>query len=108
MKVYRSLTIFLFHHSLSVDLCSAVKCRLYAECDIVNGSVQCSCPGSGSRPDCTDEKKPICGSNGKIYDNLCYLKRESCQKKEVIQPALPGMCGKNYVLYSSKVLIVQS
>lgn len=74
-----------------------MKCGFYGECDVVNGSVTCVCPGSGSRPSCGDEKEPVCGSDGEIYDNLCHLMDASCQQEELIRPALPEICGKEYI-----------
>ncbi|KAJ7381019.1 hypothetical protein OS493_004614 [Desmophyllum pertusum] len=80
-----------------VDPCAAVKCGFYGECDVVNGSVTCVCPGSGSRPSCGDEKEPVCGSDGEIYDNLCHLMDASCQQEELIRPALPEICEEEKV-----------
>lgn len=81
-----------FH--LSVDPCATVRCGFYGECDVVNGSVTCVCPGSGSRPSCGDKKEPVCGSDGDIYDNMCHLMNASCQQEVMIRPALPEICGK--------------
>lgn len=79
---------------LSVDLCMSEECSFYSDCDVVNGNATCVCPGSGSRPSCSNEKKPVCGSDGVIYDNICHLMNASCHQQVLIRPALPGMCGK--------------
>ncbi|XP_078366590.1 uncharacterized protein LOC144650724 isoform X3 [Oculina patagonica] len=75
-----------------VDPCATVRCGFYGQCDVVNGSITCVCPGSGSRPSCGDEKEPVCGSNGEIYDNTCHLMNASCQQEVMIRPALPEIC----------------
>ena len=80
--------------NLVVDPCATVKCDFFGECDVVNGSVTCVCPGSGSRPRCGNEKELLCGSDGEIYDNVCHLMNASCQQEVTILPALPEMCGK--------------
>ena len=88
---------FLF---FSVDTCASVKCGFYSECDIMNGSATCVCPGSGSRPSCSSEKDPVCGSDGVIYDNICHLKNASCVQQMMITPSLLGKCGKiSFVIF---------
>ena len=76
-----------------------MKCGFHSDCDVVNGSITCVCPGSGSRQNCSDDKKPVCGSDGKIYDNICHLMNASCQQQVVIQPAVPEKCGKRAALF---------
>lgn len=87
--------------NLAVNPCATVKCGFFGECDVINGSVTCVCPGSGSRPSCGNEKEPVCGSDGEIYDSFCHLMAASCQQEVMILPALPEMCGKK--LYSKFV-----
>ena len=89
-----------FSSFFSVDPCASVKCGFYSECDIMNGSATCVCPGSGSRPSCSSEKDPVCGSDGVIYDNICHLKNASCVQQMMITPSLLGKCGKiSFVLF---------
>ena len=42
--------------------------------------------------ECTREFKPVCGSNGKTYNNECLLEREKCVKRLFIQVAKQGAC----------------
>lgn len=79
-----------------MDLCASVKCEFFAECVIVNGSAACVCPGSQSHTICGDEKKPVCGSDGVLYDSICRLMNASCHKQAWIKPALPENCGKKH------------
>ena len=100
MSAYKSLLFSMLANSFfsffffSVDPCASVKCGFYSECDIMNGSATCVCPGSGSRPSCSSEKDPVCGSDGVIYDNICHLKNASCVQQMMITPSLPEKCGK--------------
>lgn len=83
---------------LLVDPCASVKCDFYGKCDVIGGNITCVCPGEGSRPGCGNEEEPLCGSDGKIYENLCLLMTASCQQKTEIIPALPESCGTGLFL----------
>ena len=41
---------------------------------------------------CTADYKPICGSNGKTYANLCVMRAEACLQKKEITVAQEGEC----------------
>ena len=41
---------------------------------------------------CTREFKPVCGSDGRTYNNECLMNREQCIKRIFIQVAKQGPC----------------
>ncbi|XP_068725068.1 uncharacterized protein [Montipora capricornis] len=82
----RNITVDYTGECDQVDLCAFVKCGFYGECDVINGSATCVCPS------CNNAKKPVCGSDAVVYDNLCHLMNASCQKQQWIRPALPKNC----------------
>ncbi|KAH9102143.1 hypothetical protein AeMF1_021219 [Aphanomyces euteiches] len=41
---------------------------------------------------CIEILRPVCGSDGKTYDNECFLKRDACSKNVHVQVAHEGMC----------------
>jgi len=43
---------------------------------------------------CEPVIKPVCGSNGKTFNNLCELKKYGCELNEDITAIYFGVCGK--------------
>nr|XP_037268490.1 extracellular protease inhibitor 10-like [Rhipicephalus microplus] len=46
-----------------------------------------SCP-----QDCSELYEPVCGSNGEVYLNECFFKKETCGSKEPVQMAPLSRC----------------
>lgn len=68
MNAFCSLTFY-------SDACSHVECPKGSEC-LVNRTTnlaECIC-----RPYCKPHYKPVCGSDGVMYENHCELHRASC------------------------------
>ena len=80
-----------FFISLSSDPCQSVICEFYAICRRSNegrGHV-CECPSN-----CSNANSPVCGSDGKTYENECQLQRYSCINRVKITAKSMTACGK--------------
>ncbi|KAF2364286.1 Kazal domain [Trinorchestia longiramus] len=55
------------------DPCARVVCRAGRECVVSGGVSQCVCVTR-----CPDHDKPVCGTDGKSYDNHCLLHQHAC------------------------------
>merc|ERR1712241_207158 len=42
--------------------------------------------GKDCKIGCPKIRKPVCGSNGKMYDNACLMKTAACKQKKIILP----------------------
>lgn len=58
------------------------RCSLTGAC--VDG--KCTCK------DCVNTSAPVCGSNGKTYENMCLLERDACMTMRQIKKISDGSC----------------
>lgn len=73
------------------DACNMMVCRAGRECRIDgNGEATCACIES-----CPDNFVPVCGSNGKSYDNYCLMHRDACLTGTHISLRHKGYCTKS-------------
>ncbi|KAI1287382.1 Agrin [Halotydeus destructor] len=68
--------------------CHGFVCQYGAVCVIKSTSMaaECECPT------CTEEFKPVCGSDGISYQNECKLRKESCEQQKLIDVSYDGVC----------------
>jgi hypothetical protein len=74
----------------TITPCAVVKCGYFATCNVINGSAACVCSQS-----CGNVSRPVCGSDGVTYENICELEKSSCEQQKHITVAKNGMCGKS-------------
>ena len=74
----------------TADPCSVKKCEHYATCVEDGGMGKCVCPQV-----CPLNFMPVCGSDGKIYDNVCLMEAASCSQQKKITIASKDSCSKS-------------
>ena len=79
----------LYFITLFTDLCLSKKCQMYANCVMLNSKAVCVCP------DCSRNSviRPVCGSNGLTYVNMCNLQASACSFRSEILVAKDRACG---------------
>ncbi|XP_048581312.1 uncharacterized protein LOC5512067 isoform X7 [Nematostella vectensis] len=82
----RTLTV---RNEGNCGLCEGFSCDSvpYSRCTIINGSPTCVCP-----PSCPNTLDPVCGSDLQSYDNVCFLRMQSCQQISLITVLRPNYC----------------
>lgn len=77
---------------LPYDACTGVNCRAGRECVLLGQHSVLQEPECVCITKCPDHWKPVCGSDGKSYDNHCELHRSACLEGAHISPLHPGFC----------------
>ncbi|GBL55282.1 hypothetical protein AVEN_134379-1, partial [Araneus ventricosus] len=73
-------------HSLT---CELANCRFGGVCDHdPRGYVHCVCSFH-----CSPIRDSVCGSDGRLYENECRLREESCRLQQNIQIVASENCG---------------
>lgn len=70
-----------------LDVCRGHQCRAGRECLEVGGRAECLCLAA-----CPDHDRPVCGSDGRSYDNHCRLHQRACVTGNHIRVSYRGYC----------------
>lgn len=79
--------------------CATKNCSSlpYSFCKMVKSKPTCTCPEA-----CNTTLRPVCGSDGATYLNLCLLKRTSCKREKLVTIKSKGYCPGNVSCTSNK------
>lgn len=79
--------------------CSTKECPFGAKCvPSVDGlGVECVCPLKCPSYGDSSDSRPVCGSDGVDYDNLCQLNKYACANSKQIHVYYNGSCGKFFL-----------
>ncbi|CAF0717274.1 unnamed protein product [Brachionus calyciflorus] len=72
----------------TMNPCVDHRCNFGGHCEIINNVPICKCL------ECTEVYKPVCGSDGVTYNNMCKMRYESCKKQVFIELAYEGVCDR--------------
>lgn len=77
------------------DPCEGKVCNYGAKCQpSVDGkTARCQCPSECYRYGDNLGSKPVCGSDGMDYNNICELHKAACNKLQDIRVKYYGKCG---------------
>ena len=89
------------------DPCKEKECSYGAQCvpSLDGLTARCQCPQRCNRYGDSVGSTPVCGSNGKDYENQCEMRRAACNEMIDIRVKYFGKCGKFYFWMPSKIFI---
>lgn len=71
--------------------CEEISCDNYAKCVTIDRQPKCQCPKDS---DCSKKRDAVCGSDGMVYLNECYMRVSSCEAGVLVTVTNKGVCGK--------------
>ncbi|XP_050532357.1 agrin-like [Daktulosphaira vitifoliae] len=70
------------------DVCKDIKCDFDATCEVgPDGFPRCSCLFN-----CSNNNYPVCSSDFRIYNSLCLMKMEGCQRQHELRLRPMDLC----------------
>jgi len=86
-----------------VDPCRDKRCSFGAQCvpSLDGLTARCQCPQRCDNYGDSVGSTPICGTDGRDYDNTCQMRRAACSEMRDIEKKYDGKCG-TYSIYAEK------
>ncbi|XGW12472.1 hypothetical protein V3C99_013291, partial [Haemonchus contortus] len=83
-------------------LCASFTCKSPLACVVVDDKPSCVCP------QCTDELREVCASDGRTYPNECKMRKAACDSGKTLFVKYNGICEgcakKNCQYYSTCIV----
>ena len=78
------------------DPCEGKQCSFGAQCvpSLDGQTARCQCPEQCSHYGDSVGSRPVCGSDGVTYRNVCELKRSACHAMEDVTVKYEESCGE--------------
>ena len=78
------------------DPCEGKQCSFGAQCvpSLDGQTARCQCPEQCSHYGDSVGSRPVCGSDGRDYRNVCELKRAACHAMEDVTVKYEEKCGE--------------
>lgn len=78
------------------DPCLDKECRYGSKCrpSVDGRSAECTCVEKCATYGDSRGSRPVCGSDGRDYPNVCELERTACKESREITIKYQGHCGK--------------
>jgi len=80
------------------DPCQGKECSFGAQCvpSLDGQTARCQCPEQCSHYGDSVGSRPVCGTDGRDYRNVCELRRAACHAMKDITVKYQGKCGESH------------
>ncbi|ETN70419.1 Kazal-type serine protease inhibitor domain protein [Necator americanus] len=81
-------------------LCASFACNAPLECVVKDDKPSCVCP------QCTDELREVCASDGRTYSNACKMRKAACEAGVTLFVKYNGICGTRMRQEKLSILLI--